>query len=339
MELCLAIDIGGTKLAAGLVTDAGVLLESRRAPTPQTDDGDELFAHLARLVDDVLRSDAAGAARAVVGTGELTPTPRVVVCGIGCGGPMDLHEGTVSPLNIPAWRDFPLRARVEEVTGLPVSLDNDAKAFALAEGWMGAARQRRDYLAMVVSTGVGGGLVVDDHLLHGASGNAGHVGHVIVEPDGRLCVCGARGCLEAEASGTAIAAMTGRAPAEASPAVVSRTGQLVGRAVASVVSLCDIELVVVGGSVALGFGAPFFAAANAELRARARLSFTARARIVPSGLGAGGPLVGAGHRIAGRRRDDREAAPWERRGSHRDWAAFAHCHTCACLLVNRPRGR
>ena len=288
MELCLAIDIGGTKLAAGLVTDAGVLLESRRAPTPQTDDGDELFAHLARLVDDVLRSDAA------VGTGEPPPGASVLACGIGCGGPMDLHHGTVSPLNIPAWRDFPLRARVEEVTGLPVALDNDAKAFALAEGWTGAARQRRDYLAMVVSTGVGGGLVVDDHLLHGASGNAGHVGHVIVEPDGRLCVCGARGCLEAEASGTAIAAMTGRAPAEASPAVVSRTGQLVGRAVASVVSLCDIELVVVGGSVALGFGAPFFAAANTELHARARLSFSADARIVPSELGAGGPLVGAG---------------------------------------------
>jgi glucokinase len=294
VELCLAIDIGGTKLAAGLVTEAGALLEARRAPTPPTGDADELFAHLARLVDDVLGTAAAGGADASVGTGERTHGASVVTCGIGCGGPMDLGKGTVSPLNIPAWRDFALRARVEEATGLPVALDNDAKAFALAEGWTGVARGRRDFLAMVVSTGVGGGIVVDDHLLHGASGNAGHVGHVIVEPDGRLCECGARGCLEAEASGTAIAAVTGRAPAEATPAVVARTGQMVGRAVASVVSLCDIELVVVGGSVALGFGAPFFTAANVELRARARLSFTARARIVPSGLGAGGPLVGAG---------------------------------------------
>jgi glucokinase len=207
---------------------------------------------------------------------------------------MDLRRGTVAPLNIPAWRDFPLRARLEQTTGLAVSLDNDAKAFALAEGWTGAARQRRDYLAMVVSTGVGGGVVVDNRLLDGASGNAGHVGHVIVEPDGRLCPCGARGCLEAEASGTAIAATTGHEPAQATPAVVSRTGRLVGRAVASVVSLLDIELTVVGGSVALGFGAPFFAAANSELHDRARLSFATDARIVPSALGAGGPLVGAG---------------------------------------------
>jgi glucokinase len=147
---------------------------------------------------------------------------------------------------------------------------------------------------MVVSTGVGGGIVVDNRLLDGASGNAGHIGHVIVEPDGRPCRCGARGCLEAEASGTAIAAVTGRPPAEATPEVVARTGRLVGRAAASVVSLLDVELIVVGGSVALGFGAPFFAAANTELRARARLSFAADAQLVPSGLASGGGLVGAG---------------------------------------------
>jgi glucokinase len=277
-ELCLAIDIGGTKLAAGLLTSGGELLDGRRAPTPSTEDPEELFAALAGLVGEVLRSRRG----------------EVVVCGVGCGGPMDLHEGTVSPLNIPAWRAFPLRARVEEVTGLVVALDNDAKALALAEGWTGAARGRRDFLAMVVSTGVGGGVVVDGALLEGTSGNAGHVGHVIVEPDGRLCPCGARGCLEAEASGTAIAAATGNPPAEASPEVVSRTGLLVGRAAASVASLLDIELFVIGGSVALGFGDRFFAAANTELRARARLSFTSEARIVPSGLGPGGPLVGAG---------------------------------------------
>jgi glucokinase len=147
---------------------------------------------------------------------------------------------------------------------------------------------------MVVSTGVGGGVVVDGRLVDGASGNAGHVGHVIVEPDGRRCGCGAQGCLEAEASGTAIAAVTGRPASAAGAEVVVRTGRLVGRAVASVVSLLDIDLAVVGGSVALGFGAPFFEAANAELTTRARLSFSSGARIVPSGLGAAGPLVGAG---------------------------------------------
>jgi glucokinase len=286
VDLCLAIDIGGTKFAAGLVTGAGDLVAARRVPTPRTDDPEELFAALAGLVLEVL-GDATV-------PGNQTSGANVAVCGVGCGGPMDLRLGTVAPLNIPGWRDFPLRGRLEEATGLVVVLDNDAKAFALAEGWTGAARNRRDFLAMVVSTGVGGGIVVDNRLLDGASGNAGHVGHVIVEPDGRLCECGARGCLEAEASGTAIAATTGKAPAQATPEVVSRTGRLVGRAVASVVSLLDIDLIVVGGSVALGFGAPFFTAANTELHSRAQLSFATDARIVPSGLGPSGPLVGAG---------------------------------------------
>jgi glucokinase len=147
---------------------------------------------------------------------------------------------------------------------------------------------------MVVSTGVGGGIVVGGRLVRGATGNGGHVGHVIVEPEGRLCACGARGCLEAEASGTAIAAITGRPPAEAPPDIVARCGLMVGRAVASLVSALDIELIVVAGSVALGFGAPFFAAANDELRARACLSFARSAVIVPAGLADRGPLVGAG---------------------------------------------
>jgi glucokinase len=147
---------------------------------------------------------------------------------------------------------------------------------------------------MVVSTGVGGGIVLDGRLLDGAQGNAGHIGHVVVEPDGRLCGCGARGCLEAEASGTAIAAVTGRPPAEADPAVVGRVGTLVGRAVASVANLLDLRLAVVAGSVALGFGPPFFAAAQAEIDRRARLDFARGTTIRPAALGADGPLVGAG---------------------------------------------
>src|SRR5205814_9992896 len=137
-------------------------------------------------------------------------------------------------LNIPGWRRFPLRKRLADATGLATFVDNDAKAPALGEGWRGAAADERNFIAMVVSTGVGGGIVLDGRLLDGAAGNAGHIGHVIVEPGGRQCSCGARGCLEAEASGTAIAAFTGRPPAEAGPDVVERCGRLVGRAVASV---------------------------------------------------------------------------------------------------------
>lgn len=270
----LAVDVGGTKLAVGRVDAAGRLADRRTAPTPADGDPEAMWARLAELVTAVRRGDEQ-------------------VVGVGCGGPMEPGGRTVSPLNIPAWREFPLQPRLAELTGLPVHVDNDAKALALGEGWVGAARGVRDYIAMVVSTGVGGGLVVDGRLLDGAAGNAGHIGHVIVEPDGRRCGCGAHGCLEAEASGTGIRAATGRPPAEADDALRRRTGTLVGRAVASVVNLLDLRLAVVAGSVALGFGEPFFAAAQAELEARARLSYARGARIVPAGLGDAGPLVGA----------------------------------------------
>jgi glucokinase len=275
VDVALAIDVGGTKLAAGLVTSEGDLVTSAASPTPAGVDAESLFSTVLALCD------------AVGGDGEI------VVCGVGCGGPMTKGGEEVSPLNIPAWRRFPLRARLADATGLPTFVDNDAKALALGEGWKGAAAGEDNFLAMVVSTGVGGGIVLDGRLLDGAAGNAGHIGHMIVEPDGRVCACGARGCLEAEASGLSIAAATGRLAAEADEATVTRTGTLVGRAVASVANLLDLRLAVVAGSVALGFGEPFFTAAQAELDARARLDFSAGARVVPAGLGERGPLVGA----------------------------------------------
>jgi glucokinase len=278
-ELSLAVDVGGTKMAAGLVDRNGHLLGARSVPTPERAGAERLWGALASLVSGVLE--------------ESSPV-GVRVCGVGCGGPMSRDGETVSPLNIGGWREFPLRRRLAELTGLPTHVDNDAKALALAEGWVGAARGRADYLAMVVSTGVGGGLVVDGRLLQGREGNAGHIGHVVVEPDGRRCGCGGRGCLEAEASGTAIAAATGRPAAEAPPEVVTHTGTLVGRAIASVANLLDLSLAVVGGSVALGFGDPFFEAARREVHERCRMGYSAGTRVVPAGLGGEGPLVGAG---------------------------------------------
>ena len=238
------------------------------------DGAEDIWGRLVELVDRVREGDE-------------------VACGVGCGGPMQPGGVEVSPLNIGQWRGFPLRSRLTEHVGLPVSIDNDAKALALGEGWRGAAREVDNYLAMVVSTGVGGGIVLDGRLLDGAAGNAGHIGHVVVEPDGRHCGCGGQGCLEAEASGLAIAAITGRPPAEAPVGIRRRTGTLVGRAVASVVNLLDLELAVVAGSVALGFGDPFFEAARAELETRARLEFARGARITVADLGADGPIVGA----------------------------------------------
>ena len=147
---------------------------------------------------------------------------------------------------------------------------------------------------MTVSTGVGGGIVLDDELLDGATGNAGHVGHVIVEPGGRRCGCGARGCLEAEASGLAIEAITGRSPTEPTYEIMQRTGKLVGRAAASICNALDLSLVVVGGSVALGFAATFFHSAQNSLDEHTRLPYSRGARITPTRLGDGGPLIGAG---------------------------------------------
>lgn len=275
----LAIDIGGSKLACGLVDGRGAISARATRPTGDETDGDALFATLAGLIDEVVaRAD---------------PADTLVACGVGSGGPMTGGGATVSPVNIEAWRAFPLLDRLTVHTGLPTTIDNDAKALALGEGWLGAAAAYRDYLAMVVSTGVGGGIVLDGRLLDGADGNAGHIGHVIVEPDGAICGCGARGCLEAEASGTAIARATGRPAAEAGLAVRQRTGRLVGRAVASVANLLDLPLVVVAGSVALGYGDDFFSAAQAEIDQRCRIEFSRGTVIRPGGLGADGPMIGA----------------------------------------------
>lgn len=270
----LALDVGGTKVAAGRVDAAGCLLARAARPTPPGADGEA-----------VLRALLDAAAEVRVGDEEAV--------GVGSGGPMAPGGETVSPLNIPGWREFPLRSRLRDAFGPAVTIDNDAKALALGEGWVGAARDERDYIAMVVSTGVGGGIVLDGRLLDGASGNAGHIGHVNVVPDGRLCACGARGCLEAEASGTGIAARTGRPAQDADANERARAGRLVGRAVASTAALLDLRLAVVAGSVALGFGAAFFDAAQHELDRSARIEFARGARILPAGLGDEGPLVGA----------------------------------------------
>jgi glucokinase len=275
----LAVDIGGTKLDAGLVDQSGSILARSRAATPASPRAEDVFSALTAVLDEVLAGAGAG--------------PGPGACGVGCGGPMLAGGEEVSPLNLPAWRGFPLRRRLTDHLALPVAVDNDAKALALGEGWLGAARGRQNYLAMVVSTGVGGGIVLEGRLLEGAAGNAGHIGHLVVEPDGRRCACGGRGCLEAEASGLAIAAVTGGPTEQAPGPVRQRCATLVGRAVASVANLLDLDLAVVAGSVALGFGPEFFDWAQREVDERARLDFSRGTRVVPAGLGSDGPLLGA----------------------------------------------
>ena len=281
MDLALSIDVGGSKIAVGLVTRNGELIDRTQFVVNAQDSSEELFDDLSRAVDAQLL-------RAVDHHGV-----RPSVVGVGSAGPITANVETISPLNIPQWRGFELRQRLETLTGLPVFGDGDAKALALAEGWLGAARGVDNFMAMVVSTGVGGGIVLNGQLLDGETGNAGHIGHVIVEPNGRRCTCGGRGCLEAEASGPAIEAITGRSPTQPTYEIMVRTGRLVGRGVASVCNLLDLKLVVVGGSVALGFGATFFNAAQRTLDELCTIEFSRKARIVPTRLSDEGPLIGA----------------------------------------------
>lgn len=274
MDTVLALDVGGTKLAAGVVDSSGSVLARAACPTPREPDGELVL-------------------QALLGVAAEVRTGEEVACGIGSGGPMTRGGERVSPLNIAGWRGFPLRRRLTDALALPVHIDNDAKALALGEGWRGAARGERDFVGMVVSTGVGGGIVLDGRLLDGAGGNAGHIGHLVVVPDGRPCACGSRGCLEAEASGTAIEARTGAPAAEAPLEERQRAGRLVGRAVGSIAAVLDLRLALVAGSVALGYGDVFFMAAQQELDRTARIEFARGATIRPAGLGTDGPLVGA----------------------------------------------
>jgi len=276
------IDLGGTKIQAVVVDDGGDVLGSSRMPTPTTGGPPDVAETMAEAIRDAAK-------QADADTGDLEGV------GVGSPGAVADDEGTVAAArNLPDWEEaYPLRDDLSSRLDTRVRLGNDVQVATDAEFELGAAQQYSSILGVFWGTGVGGGIVLDGRLLDGESGNAGHIGHVIVEPGGHECGCGARGCLEAEASGSAIARITGAPARDASAEVRERTGMLVGRAVASVANLLDLPLAVVAGSVALGFGEPFFAAAQRELDASCRLDFSRGTRIVPAALGADGPLIGA----------------------------------------------
>lgn len=281
-EAVLAIDVGEHAFGAGLVTARGELID--RAIIELDDDvGPQ--SHFSALASVVLQQRD----RAVDQHGL-----RLRAIGVSCGADTEPNCEAVSPVSIGSWRGFTLRAHLEELTGLPAYGDLDARALALAEGWLGAARGATSFATIVVSAAVGGGFMIDGELLEGGSGFAGQIGHAIVEPGGRRCRCGVRGCLDAEASGFAIEAITGRRVDEPTYDIMRRTGRLVGRAAGMVCSSLDLDLVVVGGTVADAFAATFFNAAQEEIDAVARVGQGAAARITPSRLGQRGQLLGAG---------------------------------------------
>jgi len=268
----VAIDIGGTKVDIALVDGDGSIRERTRIGVEQA--GEHLFADIAAAVRDRSRQGVSG-------------------IGVACAGPMTKGGESVSPINIPQWSNFPLAAALGEVAQLPLFIEGDVRALALAEGRFGAAGGIENYASLVVSTGVGGALVIDGDLLDGATGNSGHLGHLTVVPNGNVCSCGSLGCLEAEASGWAITKKWGVAPPDANEQIRQEVATLVGAAIGTLACVLDFTQCFVGGAVALGYGAPFFTTATKAARERAGLEFAQGVTVLPTGLGANGPLLGA----------------------------------------------
>tara|TARA_X000000368_G_C22962640_1_gene681671 strand:- start:281 stop:1156 length:876 start_codon:yes stop_codon:yes gene_type:complete len=275
MESVLAIDVGGTKVDVGLVTSEGQIISRTRISTLEGEKS------LYERVEELARKEVSKA--------DVEP----IAIGIGCGGPGKDTYDLVSPLNISQWRDFPLRQNIENGIGIQTFIDNDAKALALAEGWLGAAKEHTNFIAMVVSTGIGGGIVLNGNLLEGAEGNAGHVGHVFVQQDTGQDALGVVGLLEGAASGSGIARRYGIEPYNVSQEVRQETGVLVGRAIASVANLLDLQLAVVSGSVAFGFGTDFFNTAQKTINELTKIEHSKGTLIKPGALGDEGPLIGA----------------------------------------------
>ena len=299
--LTLCLDIGGTKIAAGLADAGGVLVHTAIRPTPAQAGAEEVWDAVAATIADAVR----------------TADAPIAGVGIASAGPIDLHTGTVSPINIGCWRSFPLRDRVSAaVPGVPVRLGGDGVCMALGEHWRGAGRGAHFLLGMVVSTGVGGGLVLDGIPYTGRTGNAGHVGHVVVEQDGPPCSCGGRGCVEAIASGPSMvrwarangwsappgsgASVLAAAAVAGDPVALQashRGATALAAMIASVGAVCDLDLVVVGGGVAKS-GRLLFDPLRAALADYAGLEFLAGLRVVPAELGGEAGLIGAA-RLAG----------------------------------------
>jgi glucokinase len=191
----IGVDIGGTKIAAGLVGPSGAIEYQSRVPMICNNGAASGLAAVVSAIDSVTaklhENESAGVVR---GIGVCSP------------GPLDPNTGIViNPPNLPCWRNFPLAAEISRVYCLPVKLDNDANAAALAEAVWGAGRDYRNVFYATIGTGIGTGIIFDRHIYHGRTGAAGEGGHVTVDYRGPRCGCGKRGCIEALASGPAIA--------------------------------------------------------------------------------------------------------------------------------------
>lgn len=303
--LALAVDLGGTKVEAALIDSSAQLIAGSRfrESTGQDKTADALATSVRTVVTSTLSQTPIGA----------------IICGVGIGaaGPLNLASGLVSPLNLPAWRDYPLRALVQElVPDVSITLRMDGECITLAEHWVGAAQGCDNVMGMVVSTGIGGGLILHGKTVSGPTGNAGHIGHVEVAGFDTLCACGGHGCLEAVASGPRTVAWAreqgwsgttgedlGRSYHDGDKiarAAIARAGTAIGQAIASATALTDLEMVAIGG----GFSqvtSDLFDHIRTAIDVHTEFGFVRKVHVVPSALSGDGPLVGAAalvHRAA-----------------------------------------
>ena len=302
----LAIDIGGTKLAAGGVDADGKMRERGEVPTLAHEGLGPVLERIVGLGRDLLARAAA----------QKEPVQRI---GIGCAGPVDLEAGKVfNPPNLPGWSAVSLVQHIESALGLPAVLENDANAAALGEFRYGAGKGARSLVYFTVSTGIGGGIILDGKVWHGLKDAAGEVGHMTVCPDGPVCGCGSRGCLEAMASGPSIARRAREAVAAGRPtrlrevpvvtsADVVRLAQegdavarevwdaavmYLGIGVAAVITILAPERVVLGGGVTRA-GDFLFEPLRAEVRRRVKLVPVESVPILPAALGPNVGILGA----------------------------------------------
>ncbi|MFH2006910.1 MAG: ROK family protein [bacterium] len=307
----LGIDLGGTKIAAGLVTRAGELRSLARVATPARQGVEAVVA----AAWEVTKLAARGAQVAV---------GRITGVGVGAPGPIDRTAGVVvAPPNLPGWKDVDLRSLMERRLRAPVHLENDANAAGLAEVRFGAGRGCSPVIYLTVSTGIGGALLVDGRLITGAAGAAGEAGHLVVLPDGPSCGCGGRGCLEALASGTAVArrareavrrgaasALTerfgsrpGRITARTvakladqgdpeAQRIVTQAMEYLGIGVANLVNLINPERVVIGGGLT-ALGPRMFDPVRRAVRRHCNPVAVRAVTIEPAALGADSGVIGA----------------------------------------------
>ncbi len=311
----VGVDIGGTNVVVGLVPrDGGPPRSLRKRSTASLGGPDEVVEHLARIIDEVIAEglDATGGTHA-----------DVLGVGIGSPGPLNLERGVVLDAFNLGWKDFPLRDRLSEAVGLPAVLDNDANCATWGEFWQGAGKGARSLVGVTLGTGIGGGVVLDGRLVHGASASAGEIGHMTIDFTGRRCKCGNYGCLEAYASGPNIAARAREgieAGAESmllglvdgdldritavtvyeailqgdgyAAEVMLETAKLLGAGIANILNILNPEVVVVVGGVTRA-GDFLFAPLRSEVRRRAFKSAEQACRIVPGALPETAGVIGS----------------------------------------------